>query len=217
MELSPAKALANSLTPEMAAIISDFAEVGLDAVSADSILKEVPVMSTVVHAYNIGKTVRENYHKKKFFEFIKAMIQGIADEQKRREYAKKFRDDEKFRNQELEYALVMVERFVGMDKPQMLAKVYLSYLDGDIQWVEFTQYAEIIDRFLPGDFEALKSAFYEKDYAYPSGSGPRLQSMGLVTEEPSRVGMNLGRITVQTGGTKHGFTEFGKKLVEILT
>jgi len=113
--------------------------------------------------------------------------------------------------------LILVGRYIGEYKPRLLAKLYLSYLQGEVQWLEFTQYAEIIDRFLPGDFEALKSAFSGKDYTYPSGSGPRLQSMGLVIAEPSRVGINLGSITVRSSGIKHSFTEFGEKLIEILT
>ena len=40
----------------------------------------------------------------------------------------------------------------------MLAKLYLSYLDENITWVDFAKYAEVVVRFLPGDYEMLKSA-----------------------------------------------------------
>lgn len=142
---------------------------------------------------------------------------SICDEEQRQEYSDEFCHNQKFHDEELEYVLILVGRYIGEYKPRLLAKLYLSYLQGEVQWLEFTQYAEIIDRFLPGDFEALKSAFSGKDYTYPSGSGPRLQSMGLVIAEPSRVGINLGSITVRSSGIKHSFTEFGEKLIEILT
>lgn len=51
--------------------------------------------------------------------------------------------------------MILIDRYIGVEKPQQLAKLYLAYLDGVIDWNELTKYAEVVDRFLPGDSEFL--------------------------------------------------------------
>ena len=63
--------------------------------------------------------------------------------------------DQKIRNKELAYLMVVLDKYINLDKPQMLAKIYLSYLNGEIIWNEVMKYSEVIDRLLPGDIELL--------------------------------------------------------------
>ena len=58
-------------------------------------------------------------------------------------------------HQKVEYILIILDRYIGFDKPQILAKIYLSYLGGKITWDDFARLSEVIDRFLPGDYFVL--------------------------------------------------------------
>ena len=123
-ENSLSVAVGDSLKEESIACINDLAEVGLDAIMDDGILKDIPILSTAVAVYKIGSSIKERNNLKKLIIFLNALNHGILNEQKRNEYQQKFKSNEKFRNQEIEYLLVLIDRYISYDKPQLLAKLY---------------------------------------------------------------------------------------------
>lgn len=148
---SLALAFGHSLTEEVSGIAGEYAELGLDAMVEDGLFKDIPIVSTAMAVYRIGKSIRERHHIAKLISFLNEINKNVADEDKRKQYQEKFSASEKFRNQEMEYILILIDRYIGAENPKLLARLYLGYLDGKIQWIEFTQYAEVIDRLLPGD------------------------------------------------------------------
>lgn len=226
-------AFADSLKEESIACIGEYAEIGLDAVMEDGVLRDIPIVSTAIALYKIGNSIKERHNLKKLLVFLNEIKNGIVDEEKRADYQQKFKANDKFRNQQIEYLLVLIDRYVDYDKPKMLAKLYLAYLDGVIIWEELTMYAEVIDRFLLLDCKFLIS---EAD-AYKTyrniGVEPilRLVALGLMVEETGeslfvdngRGGLSVTSISM--GKTikrsvqkerKYKKTEFGEKLATIL-
>lgn len=228
-EQSLSLSFGNSLTEEVSGIAGEYVELGLDAFTADGLFKELPFVSSVVAVYRIGKSIRERHHVAKLITFLNEINKGIVDEEKRRSYQEKFASNEKFRNQELEYILVLVDRYISFDKPQMLAKLYLAYLDGTIIWEEFTMYAEVIDRFLLLDKGTLTSS--SRQFIVHKNMGAeailRLVALGLMVEttdaSPFTQSMN-GNIGLTVESLKRAVstdrvyerTEFGEKLANIL-
>ena len=120
----------------------------------------------------------------------------------------------------MEYILILIDRYVGYDKPQILAKLYLSYLNSTITWDELSIYAETIDRFLPGDIEVLCAMYLpQKDNQkrFP-GSFARLISLGLLSEEIITHRTEDFTMTMFKKAIKqYQLTPFGKSLATILT
>lgn len=54
----------DSIKNDVADIIKDAMEIGLDSVIEDNIFREIPFVSTVVKLYGIGSTIKEKLHKK---------------------------------------------------------------------------------------------------------------------------------------------------------
>ena len=228
-EQSLALSFGNSLTEEVASIAGEYAELGLDALVEDGLFKNIPIVSTAVAVYRIGKSIREKHHIAKLIAFLNGINKGIADEEKRQDYREKFLSNEKFRDQELEYILILIDRYISFDKPQMLAKLYLAYLDGEIIWEEFTMYAEVIDRFLLLDAGKLISSDGKTIVHRNIGDEYvlRLVALGLMTEitntsayeeEPNgSISMTLETLTRSISTDKiYRRTEFGDKLANIL-
>lgn len=228
-EKSLSIAFADSLKDETMSCISEYAEFGLDAVMEDGILKDIPIVSTAIALYKIGSSIKERHNLKKLLVFLNELNNGILDEQKRKEYQHKFQSNEKFRNQEIEYLLVLIDRYISYDKPQMLAKLYLAYLDGTIIWEELTMYAEVIDRFLPLDCKFLTSESEAYTTYRNIGVEPilRLVALGLMVEESSnslwiddgRGGFAVTTASMERAKSKekrYKKTEFGEKLATIL-
>ena len=228
-EQSLSISFSDSLTEEVSGIAGEYVELGLDALVEDGLFKDIPIVSTAVAVYRIGKSIRERHHIAKLISFLNEFNKGIADEEKRTKYRQKFISNETFRNQELEYILLLTDRYISFDKPQMLAKLYLSYLDDEIIWQEFTMYAEVVDRFLMLDCNTL-TGDAEKIIVPRNIGGEsvlRLVALGLmteITETSAFVRGNNGNIGLSMEGLKKATsrnrtykrTEFGEKLANIL-
>ena len=183
-EKSLAVALEDTLAESTIDIISDIAEVGLDAVLDDGLLKDIPIISTAVSLFKIGKTIHDRVYVKQLGVFIDEIRKHTVNEEKRQKHINKIRENEASSNKELEYLLVIIARYIGYEKPRMLAKAYLAYLEEKISWVELTVFSEIIDRFLPGDYETLRSlkdGFSVRNGVYGE-SILRLSAVGMVYE-----------------------------------
>jgi len=133
-EQSLALSFANSLTEGVSGIAGEYVELGLDALTEDGLFKDIPIVSTAIAVYQIGKSVREKYHIAKLISFLNEINKSIAGEEKRNEYREKFASNEDFRNQEIEYILILIDRYISFDKPQMLAKLYLAYFDEQLPY-----------------------------------------------------------------------------------
>lgn len=219
----------NSLCGDIAGCIQEYAEIGLDAITEDGMLKDIPIVSTAVALYKIGNTIRDRHNLKKLIAFLNGINIGICDENERLNYINEFCSNAKQRNQELEYILVLIDRYISYDKPQMLSKLYLAYLRRLINWPQFTMYAEIVDRFLPGDCINFLSD-NEEILTYNNIGNEvflRLVALGLMVEKSSNsLFVNDGRggfaITAESMNKFHQEekvyirTDFGKTLREIL-
>lgn len=222
-------ALHDSISEETTNTLIDYSELALDSVLDDGLFKDVPILRTALSVYKIGKSMKERHYIKKLARFICSLNAGIATEESRNYYKNKIIDNSQKRNQELEYILVLIDRYISYDKPDMLAKLYLAYLNQKILWQEFCMYAEVIDRFLTGDCSTLCSDA-EKYISHGNigvESVLRLISMGLMCETGSSslftndghggfavTAASMERARVQERTYKR--TEFGEQLANIL-
>lgn len=221
-------AFGDSLNEDTIACISDLTEVGLDAIMNEGVLRDIPILSTAVALYNIGSSIKERHNFKKLITFLNELNNGIANEQKRVEYQQKFKNNEKFRNQEIEYLFVLIDRYINCDKAQLLAKLYLAYLDGVIIWEELTMYAEVVDRFLLLDCRTLISADGRVTVHRNIGGEAvlRLEALGLMAEtnensifEQTSGGFGITAESMErfsSNDKTYRRTEFGNKLAKIL-
>ena len=198
--------------------ISNCLELGLDALMEDSsIFKEIPFLSTAIAVYKIGHTVSEMHHIQQLSRFIDEINKGISDSEKIEKYKTKFQNkNEKEKNKELEYIILISSKYLDENKPRWLARIYIAYLDGIIDWQYFTSFSEVIDRFLPGDMETLMFGEYRDiENEKEKDSLLRLLSLGIYrTEFKSVSATNTpGTIRIPSANAKdYLLTEFGRKL-----
>ena len=213
MDKSLSVSLGKSLTSEVANCMSNLLETGLDSVLEDGILKDIPFISTIISLYKIGNSLHDRHNIKKLAAFVDEINAGIADEGKRESYRKKFNDNKRF-HEELEYLLILIDRYIGFQKPRMLGRLFLSYQDKLLTWNELAQYAQIIDRFLPGDYltlcnTALENVTLEDDRI---DAVLRLSSMGLVSQDVVSISKMVDGMEEVSATTGFSITSFGQKL-----
>ena len=126
--------LEDSLTENMFDTVGDLAEVGLDAVMDDGVLKEIPLLSTVAGIYKIGHTIKERHTIKQLALFVTELNKGCVDKNKTNRILEKLNGNQQQSKQEIEYILVVLDSYLEYEKPKMLAKLYMAYLEQRIGW-----------------------------------------------------------------------------------
>ena len=211
--------MSQSITEECSELVSSIAEVTLNSVLEDGLLKDVPIIASAISIYKLGNSLRERHGILKLYHFVKAFNNGMQDERQREKYILDFQNDQKIRNKELAYLMVVLDKYINLDKPQMLAKTYLSYLNGEITWNEVMKYSEVIDRLLPGDFELLAVGMRENvNYQNVDDGILRLVALGLMVSFPDKTEHNNEAIVIADGRNQNYiWTKFGETFVNILT
>lgn len=203
--------------------ISNLAEVGLDSIIRDGVLRDIPAISTIISFFKIGNTVHEAHLLRKYACFLDEFNHDATKRGTREKYKEYFA--EKNRQKDIEYLLIMIERYTEGEKARWLAKAYEAYLDGFLDWNELRVFSEVIDRFLPGDYETLR----EKDY-FETFNGKetesllRLTGLGLLIEDIHQTSVTKlnGTVTINDpdimAGEKRIYrrTELGDKVVRML-
>ncbi len=217
MALELSHALCETVTDEASSIISGFAEVGLDAIMKDGLLKDIPFISTAISLYKIGTSIHDRHYIQKLTLFLNAINERTASEEEKAKLRNRINKNPAKSSAEIEYLLVVIDRFIELDKPSLLAKLYLAYLDGKLSWSELTQYSVVIDRFLPGDLQILNERkIVFSSYNSITAACLRLIAQGLMVEyvHDPRI---TGRMKDPTDISKrYEVTRFGEKLISIL-
>ena len=217
----------DSVLENFSDVLEELSEVELDRLLNNEIVKDIPVISTAVNICKGIMGIRERAYLKRLQQFINAMNQGIATSDKV-EYYKKRLTNKKQRNKELEYILLLIDRYLQIDKTIFLAKLYLAYLDETIKWDEFVTLSEIIDMIMPEDYTVLQS---NTSFCIERGSNIesilRLAGLGLIVRNPNALDAIDREYSYIKRGLTSGFnkdkiqntyyrTALGDKMVKIL-
>lgn len=204
----------------MSDILIDLSEVGLDNIVDCELIKEVPVIKSIVSVYKIGHTLRERSYVRKLALFLNEINGASIENGKMEAYLRRITNNKSTFQHELEYVLTILDGFVNEAKSKLLGKLYVAYIKGKIDWKGFCQYSETIDRFLIGDFECLHRDVMENKNRseFEASSLQRLQGLGLVkpNEKASVYDVNGTPISWQHDGT-YVLTTFGRYLYDNLT
>lgn len=207
--------LEDSLTENMFDTVGDLAEVGLDAVMDDGILKDIPILSTVVGLYRIGYTIRERHEIKQLALFVAELNRGCTDESKRKQLLEKLNSDTRKSKQEIEYILVVLDNYLEYEKSQMLAKLYIAYLEETITWAEFAEYASMVKQLIPGDLKLLEERHMVRKQSQ-CAELLRLSSLGLMYQQDSPLFPDGDYTVIKNELASFTITEFGDKFIEIV-
>ena len=200
-------------------VLANLSEVGLDTITENEIIKEIPVVSTVVSVYKIGHTLRERAYLKKLYVFLREIENGEVGEEEIERYLQRITKNKHNAQNELEYVLALLDRILSEQKTKLFAKLYLAYVVQDIDWNMFCQISELIDRFLPGDVDCLNQTVLNNDSRSELASVAlqRLQGLGVVkpNSKPSGYDIKGNVLSTMYDGT-YSLTSLGRIVSNIL-
>lgn len=212
-------ALERSLTEGTKDAAANIVQMGIDALLKDGAFQGIPIVATVASVYKIGHSIKELHYIKKLAQFVFAMNFGVETEEQRQYYIDRIQEDRDRANKELEYMLVLIDRYLQISKVDMLVKLFLAYLRKEITWDSFSMYSEVIERLMPCDFETLERI--DSDTYIPSkDSLMRVSSLGILEYIGEHHGLSVskedGNLYDSFEEARYALTDFGRVIKSVL-
>ena len=162
---------------DLGSLMKDFGEVALDSVVKDGVLRDIPVISSIVGAAKLAISIRDTLLVKKILYFLREL--GDTTEEERKKFLQEFEEDPKEQRKVGENLILLLDRLDNLNKPAMVAKLMKAHLKREItNYDEFVYYSSIVDRTSMLDLSALLSHFSTGDVD-EEWLGQRFYHLGL--------------------------------------
>lgn len=147
---------------ELGNLMQDFGEVALDRVVKDGILRDIPVIGSIVGVAKAAISMRDTLLVKKLLYFLREL--SDTTEEERKNFLQEFEEDLKEQRRVGENLILLLDRLDDLDKPVLVAKLLKAFIRGKIsRYDEFVYYSSIVDRMPMMDLSALLSHFSTGD------------------------------------------------------
>ena len=166
-------------------ITQDYSEIGIDIFIENDLIKEIPIIKTLVNIFKIGKNIRDKNLLKQTLIFMQELKKNNIEEEKLKKYKDEIENDRKKREEELERVLWLLNSFIDKEKSIMLSRFFKEYVRQTITWDEFCEYSEIINRLFIQDIKILRE-IYLKEFRDTTNRNDiyrveRLNSLGIIS------------------------------------
>lgn len=163
--------------------LSNIVELGIDSLLDEGLIKDIPIVSLLVGVKNTYQNIHDRNLLRQTLTFIKQFNQGTINQEKLTKYKEMINSDSKKAEKELGRVLIILNSTIDLEKSQMLANLYKSYINEKINWNQFCEFSEILKILFLSDFKII-GLIYSKQITdtsrielYPID---RLSSLGIV-------------------------------------
>jgi len=147
-------------------------------------LRELPIVSTIITGLKVAKNIYDRNLLRQTLTFIEELNNGTVSKDKLIAHRSTIENNPKKCEEELGRVLIYLNSFIDKEKSMMLARLYKSYVAEEINWNEFCEYSEIINRLFIQDIRLLKDIYENKindiENVNETYRLDRLTSIGLI-------------------------------------
>jgi hypothetical protein len=135
---------------ELGRLTTNYAELGLDGILDDGIIKDIPILRTAVSLAKIGLNIRDRIYAKKIIGFI-AQIADTTQEQRDRFVREHCGNVKRFE----EAVFLILEQADRFEKPQLIGKVFKACILKNIEYQDALTLSSIVNKALWQDLEDM--------------------------------------------------------------
>lgn len=150
---------------DLSSIVQSGMEIGVDSVINDGILKDIPIVGTLVNLIKSAYSINTYLFLKKIIAFLN----GIADigEAERNKMISEIDESDKYKIKVGEKLLFILDKCDDTEKASLISKAFSSFIKKEIDYSDYIKIAYIINNIFIEDFhEFVKidpNDIYEKD------------------------------------------------------
>ena len=207
------KLSAKELLVPLKDVAMDYAELGIDAISNDGILKEIPLIRSVAAFFALGNKIHDKHVERQIHRFLVALNANEIPAEKLAAHRQRFDDNPKQAEKELHLVLITLDRSTEEEKAVFYGKLYRAYLMGKVDFDRFSELVEVVNRLFLQDVHILQHLRFNPAIGVRAESYQfsRLISIGLCATSESQ----LRQSTAILGGGYH-LTILGKTLIDLI-
>ena len=191
-------------TTDLDAINADLAEIVIDSVLEEGLLKDLPIVNLIVGLGNFGSKIHKGIFLKKVLSFLSNLDSTSTEERKK--FVEKIERSETYNNKVGEALLMILDKYSDLEKPKILGKLFKASIREEISYQEFLRISSSLDKIHIPDLHFLKKIndgenidFFIKEELYKAGF------MNLTT---------FGNVKID-GSNEYYINEYGKKIIKI--
>lgn len=136
--------------------IEDIAEVGIDSVLEEGLLKEIPIVGFLIGTKNVVQNLQDRNLLNQTLQFIKEFNSGSIDTRKLSKYKEDISQDNGKAEKELGRVLLILNRILDSKKSKILANFYRNYVNGKISWEDFCELSSVLEMLFISDIKILE-------------------------------------------------------------
>jgi len=207
-------------------VAGNLSELIIDSVMKDGVLKDIPVISTIIGLSNIGIKISDRILLNKIISFL-FEIKSIPNS-KREEMVNKIDNSEKYKIKVGEKILLIIDKCNDYENSQYVAKLFSAYIAEKINYDNFLRGANIIQSVQINDFKDFLKLNKNK-FRYTFGNliyddVKYLMHVGLFESNTEEINVreqddwkNASQPYIVEGGeVTYDITELGKTLYDAL-
>lgn len=157
------------------------AEVVLDQSLAEGVLKDLPIIGTLIKLARAGQSISEELFVRKLVRFFAGLKDvPIADREKLLEKYPDGSDEQRVLGENL---LLALERLDDISKPTILARFFAAYIKSEIDDITFTRLARALEKFNMALLPNLRWFYTRQE--------PQVETPEEITHELSLAGLVL--------------------------
>lgn len=161
---------------DLSDLSQELTEVALDSLLQEGILKDIPIIGTIVGVAKTAIHIRDKLLVRKIIDFLREL--KITPEERAR-FLSDIEGDKNFQRRIGENLLMLLDRLDDLQKPAMIAKLFKAYLQDVINYQEFVSFASVIDRAFVNDLTGLLNSLTDKRGKGEDYYAERLYHLGL--------------------------------------
>lgn len=183
----------NNTLDNIESIALDGIESLTDIILKNEIIEKVPIANMATSIIKTGEMIYNKNLFRQTVSFIESLNKQEISKEKAEKYKEKVFKNEKRESEEIERVLLYLNKNIDTEKSRILAKFYASYVNQEINWNKFCEYATIINQIFIEDLPIIYDIYKDEEtkvVIYENYKISRLMSTGLLNNYS-------GAITVQ--------------------
>jgi hypothetical protein len=149
---------------ELGDLTMEYGELGLDSFLNDGLVKDIPILRTLVGIIRTGLNIRDRAYVEKIAMFL-SQVGQTTQEQREAFVKKRCQDTKRFE----ETILLIVEQSDRIEKASLIGKIFKACILGKFSYEEALKLSNMVNRSFWGDLEDIiqnkKSVYEEKNYS----------------------------------------------------
>ncbi len=194
-------------SPELNEIGYDIAEIAFDSLLDDGILKDLPIIGTIVKVFKGAMDIRDRIFIVKVARFL-FHLTGTPFEH-RQSFKQKINEEPKLKRRLGESLVLLLDRLDDLEKTDFMAKCFAAYLAGNISFDQFRRLAVALDMAFVDDLKTIcRDNVEEEEGIYLAN----LSRTGLVEFRASGVEGTWNEM----GTIRYSLSPLGRLFVDIM-